>query len=386
MSFKLVPAFVSVAIFSFIFIIWQENSSFSAANDFKTNPESIFQAKPIWNNNQDSIPDTFLIAAVGDLMLGTNFPSPKFLPPEGYENLLLSPLKYFQNADFTFGNLEGTILDSGGIAKKCKDSNVCYLFRMNNLSATVFKNAGFDVMNMANNHSGDFGLVGRQNTVRVLQENDIESCGLLTKPACIVDRKGRKIGVVGFSPNNGTNDINDSARVVALVDSLKPLCDLLIVTFHGGAEGRTKQHISRKHEFFYGEDRGNVYQFARLAIDAGADVILGHGPHVPRAVDLYKGKFIAYSMGNFCTYARFSLKGENAYAPLFNIYVDKQGNLIKAQVLSYFQVGEGIPKPDSLNRAFKTIKLLTKTDIPEAPLAFGKNGFIFPKTIKFKAK
>ncbi len=353
------------------------------SNLYKKGGEGIFRQGNIWQAQQDSLSDTFLIAAVGDLMLGTNFPSEKFLHPNP-DTLLYPALNYLLNADFTLGNLEGTILDTGGTAKKCKDSNICYLFRMPELSATILKNAGFDVLNLANNHSGDFGLTGRENTMRILAENDMESCGLLVKPACIVERKGRKIGVLGFAPNTGTVDINDSARVVQLVDSLRPLCELLIVTFHGGAEGRGHQRVTRKKEMFYGENRGNVYKFARLAIDAGADMVLGHGPHVPRAVDLYKGKFIAYSMGNFCTYARFSLKAENGYAPLFNIYVDKQGNFLKAQVVSYIQLGEGGPVDDPQKRAYTKIRELTKLDIPEAKLRFDNNGFIFPLKPKSK--
>ncbi|MGZ5243395.1 MAG: CapA family protein [Bacteroidia bacterium] len=344
---------------------------------FHVSGMNIIPENDLSNSESDSIPDTFTVVAVGDIMLGTNFPSPNYLHPN--PAALLKPvLTHLQSADFTFGNLEGTILDSGGMAKKCKDSNICYLFRMPQLSATILKDAGFDVMNLANNHSGDFGLPGRENTCRVLDENTIGSCGLLTKPAVIVERSGRKIGVVGFSPNTGTQDINDSARVVALVDSLRPLCDLLIVNFHGGAEGRGHQHITRKNEFFYGEDRGNVYKFARWAIDAGADIVLGHGPHVPRAVDIYKNKFIAYSMGNFCTYARFSLKAENSYAPLFKIYVDKKGNFLRADVMSYIQLGEGGPVKDSKNRAYLKIRELTKQDIPEAKLWFSKSGSIYP--------
>src|SRR5688500_1063344 len=227
--------------------------------------------------------DTFVIVAVGDIMLGTNFPSPKFLPPLGLD-LLRHANADLNNADFTFGNLEGVFLDSGGKAKKCQDSNLCYLFRMNTLSATYLKKSGFDVLSVANNHSGDFGDTGRRSSIKTLQSFGMDGAGFTFKPTSIVERNGVKYGVAAFSPNTGTENINDSARVFKLIDSLRPHCDILIVSFHGGAEGRGKQHITRKTELFYGENRGNVYKFSRWAIDAGADVVIGHGPHVPRAI------------------------------------------------------------------------------------------------------
>jgi poly-gamma-glutamate capsule biosynthesis protein CapA/YwtB (metallophosphatase superfamily) len=312
-------------------------------------------------------------------MLGTNFPSPAYLPPEGYENLLRPVASILQNADVAFGNLEGTILDSGGTQKKCNNPSACYLFRMNTSVADVLKNAGFDLLSVANNHSGDFGQEGRENVVRLMTQKGIGTAGFLTKPACIIERKGIRIGMAGFAPNSGTTNINDDARIKTLMDSLRPLCDILIASFHGGAEGRARQHITRKHEIFYEEDRGNVYHFARVAIDAGADVVLGHGPHVARAVDSYKGKFIIYSLGNFCTYSRFNLSGENGYAPLLRLYLDKKGNFLKAEILSFQQLGEGGPTPDPENKAYLKIKELTLQDIPEASLKFVAPNIIAPK-------
>ena len=93
-------------------------------------------------------------------------------------------------------------------------------------------------------------------------------------------------------------------KTIAYLDSL---VDIVIVSFHGGAEGSEYTNITKKTEIFLGENRGNPYEFSRVAIDAGADVIFGHGPHVTRSMDIYKNRFIAYSLGNFATYARMSL-------------------------------------------------------------------------------
>ena len=326
----------------------------------------------------EKLSDTVTLVAVGDIMLGTNYPNPSYLPPAGQENLFLPAIELLRDADITFGNLEGTILNSGGKPKQC-GSSACYLFRMNESAADYLSDAGFDLLSIANNHSGDFGEPGRTNTMRVLNERGIAHAGLLVKPTCVIERAGLKIGMAGFAPNTGTVDINDEVRVKQIIDSLRPHCDILIVSFHGGAEGKSHQHIKRKNEIFYGENRGDVYRFARLAIDAGADVILGHGPHVPRAADVYKNKFIIYSLGNFCTYSRFNLDGENSYAPGLKLYMDRKGNFLKAEIHSYLQLGEGGPTPDTEEKCYLKIKELTEQDIPEASLKFVNPNLIFPK-------
>jgi poly-gamma-glutamate capsule biosynthesis protein CapA/YwtB (metallophosphatase superfamily) len=322
--------------------------------------------------------DTVTLVAVGDIMLGTNYPNTSYLPPAGQENLLLPAEDLLRSADITFGNLEGTILNSGGNPKQC-GSSACYLFRMNESSADLLKDAGFDLLSIANNHAGDFGEPGRLNTMRVLKEKGLECAGQIVKPTCVIERNGLKIGLAGFAPNTGTVDINDDARIKEIIDSLRPHCDILIVSFHGGAEGKSRQHIARKHEIFYGEDRGDVYHFAHLAIDAGADVVLGHGPHVARAADTYKGKFIIYSLGNFCTYSRFNLDGETSYAPALKLYIDRKGNFLKAEIHSYEQLGEGGPTVDAENKAYLKIKELTQQDIPEASFKFVSPNLILPK-------
>jgi hypothetical protein len=98
------------------------------------------------------------------------------------------------------------------------------------------------------------------------------------------------------------------------------------------------KHITCKTEIFLGENRGNPYEFARMAIDAGADVVLGHGPHVIRAIDVYKGRFIAYSLGNFATYGRFNLSGSNGIAPIIEIDVDNNGKFLRGKIHAYKQI------------------------------------------------
>ena len=114
-------------------------------------------------------------------------------------------------------------------------------------------------------------------------------------------------------------------------------CDIVIVSFHGGAEGADYQNVTRETETFYGENRGNVYEFSHRMIDAGADIVFGHGPHVTRAIEVYKDRFIAYSLGNFCTYRRFNLTGPNGFAPLLRVKTDTFGKFVEADIIPVYQ-------------------------------------------------
>ena len=330
------------------------------------------------SSNLDAL-DSISIIGVGDMMLGTNYPSTSYLPINDGRDIL-TPVKYIlEDADITFGNLEGVILTEGGTVKSCSNPAVCYAFRMPNHYVNYFKDAGFDVLSVANNHVGDFGDAGRQNTVKVLDEAGIKFAGLIKYPYTIFEKNGIKYGFCAFAPNNGTISINDSKNAVKIVQHLDSICDIVIASFHGGAEGSSHTHITRSNEIFLGENRGNPYAFARTVIDAGADIVFGHGPHVTRAIDLYKGKFIAYSMGNFATYGRFNLKGVSGLAPIIKLYVNKNGEFMSGMIYSTKQLGEGGPIIDTNNSVLQEIINLTKTDVPEAAITIKSNGFIHKK-------
>jgi len=328
-------------------------------------------------------PDTVTIIGVGDIMMGTNFPSANYLPPNDGRDLLKDVVPVLQDADVTFGNLEGVILDKGGIQKHCSNPDVCYLFRTPEKYIHHLLTAGFDVMSMANNHAGDFGNPGRENTMRVLKEAGLHFAGLLSTPYTTFEEKGVKYGFVAFSPNTGTVSINDVPNARKIVAHLDSISDIVIVSFHGGAEGKKHQHVTRKNEYFYGENRGNVYKFAHALIDEGADVIFGHGPHVTRALEVYKNRFIIYSLGNFCTYARFNLSGENGVAPIMKVYTDKKGAFHKADIIPIYQPGEGGPRLDPYKRAIETLQRLTTKDFPELNIIISDNGEVIMPGNKF---
>jgi len=332
------------------------------------------------NGNRDELrkvksssDDTITIVAVGDIMMGTNYPSENYLPPKGVK--LLEPiLEYLKVGDVVFGNLEGTVLNSGGEVKSCSNPSTCYAFRQPEYLLDQIKEAGFNMLSVANNHVGDFGNTGRANTIKALKERGFCYAGQTSCPTGILTVKGLKIGLTAFAPNNGCLSINDLNLLTKTVQGLKQNCDVVIVSFHGGAEGPSASHVPKKTEIFLGENRGNVTEFARKAIDAGADVVLGHGPHVSRAIDRYKGKFIAYSMGNFCTYGRFSLRGSAGFAPILQIKIKKDGTFLEGKIISIAQLGEGGPILDKNKAALNEIKELTLSDFPGNKAVFDNEG------------
>jgi len=318
------------------------------------------------------------IIGVGDIMLGTNFPHPKYLPPKNGGNLMKGLYPIISDANISFGNLEGAFSDSLPVTKRCQDTANCYAFRSPDFLFKHIADAGFDVLSMANNHSGDLGVPGRLNTIEQIENHGLNHVGLLEYPSIVIEREGVKFGFCAFAPIKGTCDINDLKEAERIVSSLNDRCDITVVSFHGGAEGSKYEHITREREIFLGEDRGNVYEFARKMIDAGADVIFGHGPHVLRAVDLYKDRFIIYSLGNFCTYSRMKVSGINGLAPILKVFTNKKGEFKKAEIISCKQIKGLGTRIDKLNKAALKLQELTLSDIPEAKLKISSKGLITP--------
>ncbi len=320
--------------------------------------------------------DTVEIAAVGDIMLGTDYPEKKYLPPNDKCDFLLSPLKPFIEAsDIAFANLEGAFNDGAELVKKCNDPSVCYAFRTPQKYFACIVQSGLNLFSLANNHIFDFGMPAVDSTLSLIDRANSHTAGIYKRPFAVFVKDSVTYGFTAFSPNKGTNDFHDTVRLVRTVQALDDTADIVIVSFHMGAEGSKHQHLTRKTEMYYGENRGNPYKMARKVIDAGADIVFGHGPHVPRAFDLYKDRFIAYSLGNFCTYSRMNLDGPNGLAPLVRLKTNTEGMFIEGQIVSFKQYyGKGIIL-DKMNRAASKIQNLTKSDIPECLLRFEKNGY-----------
>jgi poly-gamma-glutamate capsule biosynthesis protein CapA/YwtB (metallophosphatase superfamily) len=319
--------------------------------------------------------ESLRIIAVGDIMPGTDYPSRSYLP-HSCQSLFLPVQSLIGEADLAIGNLEGVFSSAGGTPKQCKDTLNCYVFRIPDSYASCIREAGFDILGVANNHVNDFGYEGRLSTIRRLDQEGLAFAGFPERHEVIVERKGMKIGFCAFAPHTGTIDFINYEEAAKLVADLKKRCDLVIVGFHSGAEGKDHQHVTRKDEVFLGHNRGNPRYFAHSVIDAGADLVVGHGPHVVRAIEFYKGKLIAYSLGNFCTWSRFNLSGPNANAPALEVNLDAEGMFLSGKIHSFIQLGEGGPVYDPEKKAAGRIRELTRIDFPEYKIIIDEEGNI----------
>ncbi|MBK5278116.1 MAG: CapA family protein [Bacteroidia bacterium] len=324
--------------------------------------------------------DTVTLIGVGDMMMGSNYPDHSGLPPNDGQFLLKEVQDILMNADVTMGNLEGVLLDEGGTPKTCRDPKVCYVFRSPERYVQNLVNAGFDVMSLANNHAGDFGEAGRQRSMKSLVDVGIHHAGQLSNKSIVFEKDSIKYGFAAFAPNSGCVDINDLKGAKEIVAHLDSISDIVIVSFHGGAEGASYQHVPRTEEIFYGENRGDVYLFAHTLIDAGADVIFGHGPHVTRAVEIYQNRFIAYSLGNFSTYGGINVSGVNGLAPIIKVYTDPNGIFLKAHITPTYQTNRSAVHIDPQKKVIKRIQELTKEDFPEVMMTIDDDGWIKKST------
>jgi len=161
----------------------------------------------------------------------------------------------------------------------------------------IFVGANY-ILSVRNNHARDFGEAGRDSSMAALDAVGIRHSGREGTWAEMTV-KGVRVAMIAFTPNVGANSLNDHDIAVERVRALAVTNDIVIVSFHAGAEGDGAERLPFGREYYVGEDRGDVVYFARAMVDAGADLLLGHGPHVPRAMELYRGRLIAYSLGNF---------------------------------------------------------------------------------------
>jgi hypothetical protein len=283
-----------------------------------------------------------------------------------------------KSGDITFGNLEGALLDGHQPEKKCKDTTKCYIFRTPTKFADNLSNRGFTLLSLANNHAFDFGTAGIDTTIKLLDERNIKHSGKIGSYARWIE-KGLKIGFIAYSPNNGCNQLLNLNAAKRDIKFLSDSCDIVIVSIHGGGEGSKALHVADSMEIFYNEERGNVLQFAHNAIDAGADIVIGHGPHVPRALEIYKDRLIAYSLGNFCTYEGFSVSGAKGLAPILLTELNAKGEFIRGKIYSAIQERPKGPIPDKMGQAFKLIKKLTEEDFPDSKVHFLEDGRFYNK-------
>src|SRR5688572_12130401 len=318
------------------------------------------------------------VTAVGDIMLGTDFPE-NILPDDDGVGFLEAVTPSLTGADVTFGNFEGVLQDGGEPVKLCKDKRICFLFRTPTRYAAYLARAGFDVMSLANNHARDFGEEGRSSTMAALDSVGIRHSGREGTTASWI-ANGRRVALVAFAPNVGSNSLNDPQIGLPLVTELAQKHDIVIVSFHGGAEGNGAEVLPFAREIFAGEDRGNVVEFARAMIDAGADLVLGHGPHVVRPMELYRDRLIAYSLGNFATYYGISVEGIRGIAPILLVTLDDDGRFVSGRIEATTQIRPAGPSLDPTNSVITLLRNLTSTAFPEGTLSISEQGALTRNT------
>ncbi|MDP8995347.1 MAG: CapA family protein, partial [Pseudomonadota bacterium] len=327
---------------------------------------------------------SYRVIGVGDIMMGSDWPEPIMDPritPGADPAAVLGPelVRQFRAADVVFGNFEGTVHTSSEDAKACSNPRVCFTFRSPPFHADYLGRAGFTLVSNANNHSRDFGESGRAATYR-----NLTGAGLVVAGA---DSPGTRIGVqtlpdgrrfalVAFGHNPGLLQVNDYGRLTQMVREAASRADVVIVSCHIGAEGALHDRVTRATEIFLNENRGDPFRFARTAVDAGADIVFCHGPHVPRAIEVYRGRFIAYSLGNFWTYGRFNLSGNSGLAPVAALEVDPAGELVSARIVSARQDRPGGPYLDPSGAAARRIAEVTARDFPEAGIRIDADGTV----------
>lgn len=327
---------------------------------------------------------TYRVVGVGDVMMGSDWPEPG-MDPRVSQNAdpanLLGPeiSERFRSADVLFGNFEGTIHTNSDNAKTCGNPALCYVFRSPPWHAAYLRRAGFTLMSNANNHSRDFGEANRAITYRNLTAAGIAVSGADTPGTRIGVQTlpdGTRFALVAFGHNPGLMQVNDYTKLSEMVRQASSQADVVIVSCHIGGEGARNDRVTRATELFVGENRGDPYRFAHTAVDSGADIVFCHGPHVPRAIEVYRGRFIAYSLGNFWTYGRFNLRDTAGLAPIASLEVDRTGNLVSAQILSARQERPGGPIWDPTGGAARQIAALTARDVPEAGITIAADGTV----------
>ncbi|HEX6928837.1 MAG TPA: CapA family protein [Gammaproteobacteria bacterium] len=308
------------------------------------------------------------IRAVGDIMLGTTYPDDR-TPPNDGRGLLAPVAHWLRNADLTFGNVEGVLMDGGEPEKFCDNPSLCYLFRSPSRYALTLRDAGFDVVSLANNHARDFGEAGRSASMMALDDAGIAHTGRAGDIASLVV-DGHRVAVAGFAPNVGSWSLLDIEGAAHLVAGLAVGHDIVIVSFHGGAEGADALHVPPGMETFYGEQRGDLRKFSRAVIDAGADLVIGHGPHVPRGLEIHRGRLIAYSLGNFATHWGISVSGNKGLAPVLDVVIGANGVFLEGAILSAVQRRPDGVFPDEDQAALRLMRRLAQEDFNGGGLIF----------------
>ena len=209
------------------------------------------------NADKPALP-SYRIIGVGDIMIGSDYPV-EYLDPrvtDGGDPVTVvgqEMISLLKSADVTFGNFEGTMHSSTEGAKACGNPAVCYTFRSPPYHAAYIRKAGFNMLSNANNHSRDFGEAARAVTFKNLTGAGFAVSGADTPDTRFgihTMKDGTKAVLVAFGHNPGLMKVQELARVKTLVQEAQTRGDIVIVSCHIGAEGRTQSRVTRAPESF----------------------------------------------------------------------------------------------------------------------------------------
>lgn len=317
------------------------------------------------------------ISAVGDIMMGTAYPSWSLLPVDEGKSLFQQASPYIQSTDIRFGNFEGTFFEGEEQHDGKMTGKNRYLFKTPTTYVERLTDAGFNVMSVANNHSRDFGLSGLATTKAALIMAGIQYASKEGDIAYF-NIQDLKVAVLAADYKSGARNINYPDSIYKEIQKLKKKNHIVIVSAHVGAEGNSATHTPRINEVFLGENRGNSVEFARGAISFGADAIIMHGPHVPRGIEIFRNRIILYSLGNFATGKGINIGGNAGLAPLAQLKLNAQGEFLSGRIVSFVQNRDRGTVLDPYQRAYELMKNMSLEDFPESAPVFSDNGIFKP--------
>ncbi len=305
---------------------------------------------------------------VGDIALSTQ----RGLPPGGLARALAPVRATLRDADVTLGNLEGTLSTGGPSKCAAIGAQECFAFQAPLSTAAALRSLGFDLVNQANNHSLDFGESGRRQTLAALGRAHVAHTGLPGE-LTVLHVRGVRVAFVGFAPYTYDANLLDIPAAKALVRRARRRASLVVVIIHAGAEGADRLHTPRGTEYYLGEDRGNARAFAHAVIDAGASIVLGSGPHVIRGIERYRGRLIAYSLGNFVGYHTLAGGGVLSESAILRVTLGAGGSVLAARWMPIV-LSEGLPRPDPSHASARLVAALSREDFPAHHFTIGPSG------------
>jgi Bacterial capsule synthesis protein PGA_cap len=313
-------------------------------------------------------PPTVDLGWVGDMAFGRHYG----LPPGGARRVLSGVAGLLKRPEIMAANLEG-VLGSGGSSKCGGGGANCFAFQAPASYASEFRDSGIDIVNLANNHTNDFGEYGMGQTLDALRHARLPRTG---RPGGIAIRRanGVKVAFLGFAPYPWASSLLDIPGAERLVRKADKRADLVVVMMHAGAEGAGATHTPHGREYAFGQDRGETRRFSHAVVSAGADLVIGSGPHVLRGMECYRRRVIAYSLGNFAGYRTLRTGGVLSLSGILRIKLEKSGRLKGGRLLPVTFDYPGTPHRGG--GSISQVRRLSRDDFGDRSCRISKHGFV----------